>query len=143
MGAIEGSCLGVVDSKVRIRGSCGEYEERVVLIPVEAIVFASDWPLSSNLSALTVYGCPVTKGSPFGVAMRSAAGLLVAGTILEVELPDPGKYKRGKETLSVLVVGLYSAKGRWNEEGAIYHVRDCISKRSNFDASPQVLVLAG
>ena len=119
--------LETVNCIVRIRGGCADYEPVSFDILLEALVFASDWPLTrtAHITKGTVgdvYGCPVTVGSPFGVAMCSSSGLILAGSVLELDLPNPERYKKGMQTLSVLVIGFYCAKRKWCEEGAVFHV---------------------
>ena len=115
---------------MRIRGGCADYEPIAYDILMEALVLASDWPLTPTTTMARgtvgeIYGCPVTVGSPFGVAMWTSTGLILAGTVLEFDLPNPEKYKRVMYTVSVLVIGFYCAKRKWFDQGAVFHVRYC------------------
>ena len=95
------------------------------MIPVEALVSACDWVLSRHTNGLTIRGCPVTSGfgSPLAVAVKTAGTLaFVAGSALELELQNPERYKSGKGRLSVLIVGFYCSKKKYDSESAVFHV---------------------
>ena len=48
--------------------------------------------------------------------------VFVSGAAMEVELVHPERYKRGKERVSVLIVGFYCTKKFFASEGACFHV---------------------
>ena len=93
---------------------------------LESLVLASDWVLARHSSGLTIRGSPVTPGygSPLGVALKTAGSrLLMAGSVMEAELENPGNYKRaGKDKVSMLIVGYYCSKKQAHEEGAGFQV---------------------
>ena len=93
--AIEDLADAKVECKIRTVGGCEDHGSENVRIPVVALVFASDWMLTQGEANVSVGGCPVTKGSPLGVILRNSTGVFVAGSILEIDLPEPEKYKRG------------------------------------------------
>ena len=96
-------------------------------LPVQSLVAACDWVLARHASGLTIRGCPISAGfgSPLAVAVKtasSARSVFVAGSALELDLPNPERYKSGKQKLSVLVIGFYCSKKKYDAEGAVYHV---------------------
>ena len=119
--------LGCVICKVRWEaGGIDDFDEDLHFVPVEHLVFASDWVVSDPGTVThSVRGCPVGDkfGSPLAVALRMGTRLLVAGNCLELTLANPEKYKRGKTKISLLVIGFYCCKKAFAKEGAIYHVR--------------------
>ena len=127
IGSTSGIGLGCVTCKVRWEsGGINDFDDGLYNIPVEHLVFASDWVISDpGTASHSVRGCPVGEkhGSPLGVALRIGSRLLVAGNCLELALVNPEKYKRGKTKISLLVIGFYCCKKAFAKEGAIYHVR--------------------
>ena len=104
--------LGMVECSMRTRGGIQSQNVERVMVPLGALVLACDW-LLSDTAGQTIRGCPVPSGngSPFGVALRSPDGqTLLAGSSLEVACPNPELYLRGRDKMSVLVIGFYCCK---------------------------------
>ena len=98
---------------------------------MESLTLASDWVIARHSSGLTIRGSPVTQGygSPLGVALKTAGSrLFMAGSVMEAELQNPGDYRRGKEKVSMLIVGFYCSKKQAHEEGAGFQVSSRINR---------------
>ena len=122
--------LGSVEVEMRISGGFNTYNI-VKSVLLERLVLASDWILSRHANGLTVRGCPVSIGSPLAVGVQaSSSAIFFAGSVMEMELPKPELYKRGKGKVSVLVIGFYCSKKKYDLPGAVYHVSDCICPQS-------------
>ena len=117
--------LGEIRCQARTAGGFNEYDIEDQRISVESLVLACDWILTRHSSGLTVRGAPVTKGSPLAVATQtSSSAVFLAGSVLELSLEDPALYKRGKGKISVLLIGFYCSKAKFDKPGAIYHVSE-------------------
>ena len=104
--------------------SINDYDEPR-MICLESLVLASEWILTKHASGLTVRGSPVCRslGSPLAVILETPAStVFVSGAAMEAELVNPERYKRGKERVSVLIVGFYCTKKYFASEGACFHV---------------------
>ena len=53
--------------------------------------------------------------------LRVGTSVFVAGSVLESALPFPEKYKKGKEKVSMLILGFYCVKKGWSDKGAVFH----------------------
>ena len=123
VGATNSKDLGFICCKVRRAGGLKDFDVPSQLIPVEALVSACDWILARHANGLTIRGCPVSIGSPLAVAVKTAGPMaFVAGSALELDLPNPERYKSGKAKLSVLILGFYCSKKKYDSEGAVFHV---------------------
>ena len=65
---------------------------------------------------------PEGWGSPFAVAMKTSSAVIVAGSSLDVVLENPELYMKGKDKLSVLVIGFYCARKATKADAAVFHV---------------------
>ena len=126
-----GADLGLVVCAMRTVGGINCFNIKRVAIPLEGLVFACDWVLSTLSKDLTIRGTPVPEGSgsPLAVAMKTSSGVMVAGSSLDVVLGNRKLYMRGKEKLSVLVIGFYCARKATKVDAAVFHVS------SDFDLS--------
>ena len=115
----------VVLCRVRKAGGFEDHGLEDVKLPIVALVLASEWVLTQDDAPVVIGGCPVTRGSPFGVIAQTSLGAFVAGSILEIDIPEPERYKRGKGVISVLIAGFYCAKKQWISKGATWHVSVC------------------
>ena len=117
--------LGSVKCEIRGKDGLNEYNKPCQLVPVESLVLASEWILVKHANGLTVRGCPVAiggVGSPLAVIVETPnLKVFVSGSVMEMELLNPERYKKGKERVSVLIVGFYCTK-RLLADGACYHV---------------------
>ena len=116
--------LGSIPCAMRGNGGINSYGE-VEQVPVEALVLASEWILGTHITGLTVRGAPVQRGagSPLGVIVQtSSAAVFIAGSAMEMDLPNPERYKKGKEKVSVLIIGFYCSRKFFSDDGAIFHV---------------------
>ena len=129
----DSSCLGQLGSvlcKVRTKGGILDFDVTSQWILLESLVLACDWVLARHSSGLTIRGCPVPEGfgSPLAVAVKTPASrIFMAGSVMELELKNSGDYKRGKEKISVLIVGYYCSKKKAHEEGAGFQVSPLIT----------------
>ena len=110
---------------MRTKGGINCFNIKRVALPLEGLVFSCDWVLSSLTQDLTIRGSPVPEGcgSPLALAMKTSSTVMVAGSSLDVVLENPELYMRGKEKLSVLVIGFYCARKATKADAAVYHVR--------------------
>ena len=121
--------LGLIEVEMRTIGGFDVYNIEKVMVLVERLVLASDWILARHVSGLTVRGCPVSIGSPLAVGVQaSSSALFFAGSVLERDLASSELYKRGKSKVSVLVIGFFCCKKKYDSPGAVFHVSACITQ---------------
>ena len=109
----------------RVNGGMNDYDVASEMISVQSLVHACDCVIAEHSDGLTIRGCPVPdgNGSPLAVAMKTSTNVLfVAGSALEMDLPNSERYKSGKSKVSVLIIGFYCSKKKYYEEGAVFHV---------------------
>ena len=118
------SDLGKVRCALRTSGGIGSFNIECVMVPLASLVFACDWIITENAEQ-SIRGCPVPVGygSPLGVAFKAPSGkVLLAGSCLEISCPNPELYLRGRDKISVLVIGFYCTKRVRSMDGGVYHV---------------------
>ena len=131
-----GADLGHITCDLRTRGGIATYDIKRVTLPVQALVFSSDWILSSMALDTTVRGSPVPEGSPLGEVLKTPTMLLSAGSSLDAVATNPERYLKGKEKISVLVIGFYCARKATKHDAAVYHVSRISYQQTNVEHRP-------
>ena len=124
--------VGPVFCNVRKVGGMNEFGDVGQWLDIGCLVFSCDWILSRHSNGLTIRGCPVSSlsGSPLAVAVRTPTPVaFMAGSALELDLPNPELYKSGKSKLSVLIIGFYCSKKHYIDDGAVFHVSSPVYRK--------------